>query len=290
MPHLIHQSDQEKLHSSSQDSVIAIKENTDKVKETNSAIKSLISVAKDNSTTIGGFKMVEKAIERNQKMVESLKDDIDNPEVVVRKLEEIKSAALVTNRILKGLNKAEFPIDFPSEIKLSLPGVTMVKGDKGDRGDKGEQGDKGDIGPKGDKGDIGEQGNVGEKGDKGDVGEQGSPDTPDEIIEKINNSKLKIDPKQVKGLIEILRFVDEYGRNPITSYSSGGGANGKPLEEIATTSTVDGTNTIFAFPKKPTYLVSDGVWYKENNGWTWDGTNIQATLSIAPTYLVFGIA
>lgn len=60
------------------------------------------------------------------------------------------------------------------------------------------------------------------------------------------------------------------------------------LTLLAATGTVDGINTAFTFTTKPTYIVSDGAWYTENNGWTWSGST--ATMSVPPQSVIWGFA
>jgi len=74
----------------------------------------------------------------------------------------------------------------------SLPaGKQGDPGPQGEKGDTGSQGAKGDTGPQGVKGDTGPQGVKGDKGDtgaqgpKGDQGDQGSPDTPQQVLDKL---------------------------------------------------------------------------------------------------------
>ena len=71
--------------------------------------------------------------------------------------------------------------------------------------------------------------------------------------------------------------------------NSGGGV----FQELAATGTVNGINTAFTFTQEPSYIVSDGAWYKplDNNGgvqWSWSGST--ATMVIPPTNAIFGIA
>ena len=112
----------------------------------------------------------------------------------------------------------------PEVQKVELMGAEIItikgkKGDKGDNGDKGDEGDKGDsikgdkgddstvCGPKGDKGDKGDdsivcgpQGDKGDKGDNGENGENGSPDTPQEIISKLQGVREEwLDINAIKG-------------------------------------------------------------------------------------------
>jgi hypothetical protein len=102
-----------------------------------------------------------------------------------------------------------------------------IKGDKGDtgeqgiQGEKGEKGDKGDRGEKGDRGITGEKGEKGEKGDKGEdgkagkagtKGKDGSPDTAEQIADKINTLSKKIDFKVIKNFPD---FAKNNGGNGI---------------------------------------------------------------------------
>lgn len=84
----------------------------------------------------------------------------------------------------------------------------------------------GEPGKKGDsvKGDPGEKGDIG-KSIKGDPGQNGSPDTPDEVVEKVNSAKKKIEPERIKGLSTALRLIDDYGKNPMGNVVGGAGAN-----------------------------------------------------------------
>ena len=179
-------------------------------------------------------------------------------------------------------------------IPPAIPGKDGKEGIQGPRGEQGLQGEQGEKGDSGVQGGNGEKGERGEKGEKGEQGAQGQPSTeytPDEFVALINSATTKIDPQAIRGLTNILKFIEEYGsnNNPMGAYASGG-SNDKGLKELSTTDAVDGTRVTFSFSQKPTYIVSDGVWYKENSGWTWDGTAVQATLSIPPSYLIFAIA
>lgn len=65
------------------------------------------------------------------------------------------------------------------------------------------------------------------------------------------------------------------------------------LTELTATGTVNGVNTAFVFASQPTYIVSDGVWYKttDNNGatqWSWDSGTTTATMIVPPTYSIYG--
>lgn len=77
------------------------------------------------------------------------------------------------------------------------------------------------------------------------------------------------------------------------SASQQGGINvtipgGSGLTELEATGSVDSVNTMFVFVSKPKYIVSDGAWYKENIGWTWDESSLTATMEIAPNDAIWG--
>lgn len=57
---------------------------------------------------------------------------------------------------------------------------------------------------------------------------------------------------------------------------------------LVATGTVDGSNTSFTFLEKPTYIVSDGAWYRENVGWSWNAGTLTATMFIAPNNDIWG--
>lgn len=139
-------------------------------------------------------------------------------------------------------------------LSLSESFFSMVRGEKGDQGDEGIQGEvgpQGDVGPQGEigergpqgiqglvgpKGDRGPQGNMGPqgrtgiqglKGDNGLDGNDGSPDTPDQIIEKVNKSTKLIDRSRVAGINDLLskgggsqnRKITLNSVDPLTRYT-----------------------------------------------------------------------
>lgn len=133
-------------------------------------------------------------------------------------------------------------------------------------------------------------------------GIDGSPDTPDQVIEKVHASNKLIEPSKIRGLINVINEVARYGTNPqgqnvgggnplvlksngarisdyITdlnvtgaggtlTYSNNGVATlnltggGGGFTELAATGTCDGINAVFTFTSVPSYIVSDGVWLK----------------------------
>src|SRR3990167_7319512 len=78
-------------------------------------------------------------------------------------------------------------------------------------GPKGEKGERGEIGPMGIAGRDGKDSTVpGPKGDKGDAGKDGSPDTADDIRNKLEllEGDDRLDIKAVKGADELERRLD----------------------------------------------------------------------------------
>lgn len=71
----------------------------------------------------------------------------------------------------------------------------------------------------------------------------------------------------------------------LAKWKNGAGSGGG-LTELTATGTVDGANTAFTFVSEPTYIVSDGVWYKKNKGWTWSVST--ATMTIPPNDAIWG--
>jgi hypothetical protein len=69
---------------------------------------------------------------------------------------------------------------------------------------------------------------------------------------------------------------------------------GGGVVELTATGTVDGSNQVFTFVEKPSYIVSDHAWYKETNStgttnWSWNAGTMEATMTIPPTEDLFGI-
>jgi len=85
--------------------------------------------------------------------------------------------------------------------------------------------------------------------------------------------------------IRMLRVNPVTGRLLVSGTGSGG------LTEITFTGTVNGLNTVFTVASQPTYVVSDGAWYKatDNNGvtqWTYNAGTV--TMVIPPTSSIYG--
>lgn len=213
------------------------------IQQTTEAVKNLEKTVKDKSIEADGFASIIKAVNRTSENIAILKEAVGHPEDIVRKLEEVKSAGLITNKLLKDISKKEMPVpkdfpdfpDFPTKIKVEIEGAELVtikggkgeKGDKGDKGDtiKGDKGEKGDAGAKGiksEKGDRGERGITGKDGLPaiGADGQDGSPDTPEQIVEKLLSLKGK-KKLSFKALKDVPNFTTGDTMNQV-GYASGG--------------------------------------------------------------------
>ncbi len=139
------------------------------------------------------YQLHKKGYEDVTEAIKSLKE-VEKPEVQkVELVAEQDDMAVAFFSMLKG--KKGDKGDKGDSIKgdKGEQGIQGIKGDKGDKGDKGEKGDS----IKGDKGDKGEQGLKGEKGEKGN---NGSPDTAENIADKLLTIKKEWLPiEAIKG-------------------------------------------------------------------------------------------
>jgi len=118
------------------------------------------------------------------------------------------------------------------KMTMELPGVELVtvKGEQGEKGETGDRGEKGDKGEKGDQGIQGERGASGytpikgvdyfdgAKGEQGEPGislpgKDGSPDTGEQIVEKIN--ALEIEPDKQIDFSHIKGFKQEVQKQTV---------------------------------------------------------------------------
>lgn len=91
----------------------------------------------------------------------------------------------------------------------------------------------------------------------------------------------------VDGQTPVLLWADPTTHRLLVDSTGGGG-----ITELTATGTVNGVNAVFTFTQTPSYIVSDGAWYKklDNNGNVqWSGTTT-VTMTIPPTSAIFGIA
>lgn len=159
---------------------------------------------------------------------------------------------------------------------------------------------------------------------------QGSPDTGEEIINKINNDdSVKINIDKVDGIEELKKefsgkgvhfgnkavylFIDGVKKGLLNSFNIKAGTNvtighsvvngldtltfnstgGSGFTELPATGTVNGSNTVFTFTQVPTYIVVDGVWLKatdSNGGVQWSNVSTTITMVSAPNNSIYGVA
>lgn len=87
---------------------------------------------------------------------------------------------------------------------------------------------------------------------------------------------------------EILFWDDSASAYSLLSIGSGLQIVGTVLSAIGTgggytllaptSGAVNSVNTLFPFSQQPLFVVSDGVWYRVNKGWTWTGSAVQLTI------------
>lgn len=211
---LIHQTPAEKLANNSASTISAIQQNTTEV------IKALKANTPDNT------ELIEKLQENKQK------------------LDEVKSASLITNQQGKKSNEllekiAERKESAVVSLDTGDAEIITITGDKGEAGPAGKDGKDGMDGRDGVDGLDGQDGVAptvaeimrhvrvpkdgehGRDGIDGRDGKDGSPDDPDTIVDIVNKSTKQIDHNKVKGLAEMKMAVDRYGTNP--QGVSGGG-------------------------------------------------------------------
>ena len=111
----------------------------------------------------------------------------------------------------------------------------------------------------------------------------------DEILKRDQNSAIVLGgvTDDANQYIRMLRV------DPITNrlLCSGAGGGGGGLSEITFIGAVNGANTSFTVGATPTYVVSDGVWYKatDNNGVVqWSQTSNTITMTLPPTSSIYG--
>jgi len=119
--------------------------------------------------------------------------------------------------------------------------------------DRGEKGDIGSIGPKGERGEVGEDGLDGRNGidgKDGRDGKDGSPDTSEQIRDKIHSltgeNRVSIDA--IKGVKEQLSAIDQRFNNMPRQVSIFGGRQMR-IEPFAFSG--DDVTTAFTLPKEP---------------------------------------
>ncbi len=167
----------------------------------------------------------------------------------------------------------------------------------------------------------------GKDGKDGEKGKDGSPDTPTQVRDKLKglSGDERLDISAIKGLEKGANIMDKSiqligggrgiqlkvngvkkglvktinliaGTNITITHTIANGRNdllfdavgGAGFTTLPATGTVNGINIDFIFTEKPTYIISDGAWYKENKGWSWNGGTLTATLTIPPNNDIYG--
>ena len=307
MKNLIHQTPDERLAQSSQSSLSALDTNTKKVVENTDAIRQLHSLVKDKSIEIEGFTGVIKTLKRTKESNES------QSEKVAEKIEQVKSANLVANKLLKDIRdkKIPEPKEFPKEMEVTIKGIKVItfKGDDGKTPKKGvdyytpnevEQIKKEITPKKGTDYNDGEAGKTPKKGVdyftekeivqfKKEVtpkkgidyrdGEDGY--TPKKNVDYFDGKDAEpVDEKKLEKKIikEVLKKIPDITQDTMNQYGIAVGGGGRSGWQVTTPlGTVDGSNTTFTVERSPIYVVADGIAYFEGAGYTYSGGTITMT-------------
>jgi hypothetical protein len=273
----IHQSPEEQLAISSQNALT-------KHDETRQAIQHLHQTLANRPTGISEIKEISSVLERN---IANLMDVVEHPESLIRKVDEVKSANLITNKELR-------KIALNTEKERNGQGIEIIRvvgpqGEHGEKGERGEKGDKGDfvIGPVGPKGDdsivpgpVGPQGIQGIKGDQGPKGSDGlngrdadiAELKPEEIVEKVETLPFHFDYYKLRNLPELY----DPSKSPV---GIGGGANA--LKIVNNGVSVTDYVTTLDFSGSATYSNNGKVTI--SGGGVTSVSNVDGTLTISPT-------
>ena len=203
-------------------------------------------------------------------------------------------------------------------------GLIGLKGDTGPAGAdsivQGPQGIQGEQGIAGLEGKVGKNGRDGIDGIDGDNAEVDIEHIIKEVIQRL--PKPRKQEKQISKeeiLKEVLKQIPDFKPTfpklagtgflrEISDVNTTGLINGQVLiwnsatnkwipgtpaasggagfTKLSAVGVVDGSNAIFTFIQKPTYIISDHVWYQENKGWTFSG--LTATMSVPPVDDIWG--
>lgn len=144
--------------------------------------------------------------------IDALEDKFDETTAEIKTsfketVKEIKDSIPDLNKVLESVRGKDGK-------DSTIPGP---KGDKGERGEIGFQGKQGIQGLKGEKGDRGESGIDGLKGEQGEKGKDGSPDTSEQVRDKLESLKGKerLDISAIEGLEERIKAIPE---RPTTTF------------------------------------------------------------------------
>lgn len=306
----LHQTDSEKLQNSTEGLIGETAKNGTRLDELNNNVKGLHQTAQDQSGADSRATAVVNG-------VESLKSHIDNPEGVVRKLDEVKSAGLITNKLLKDMSQKPQKMELVSDSnQLASALFSILRGPQGEKGkDSSVQGPPGKDGKDGKDGKEGKSitgpkglagkdsvipgppGKDGKSvtGPPGKDGKDGSPDEPDEVVNKVHSSKLLIKAHKVEGLPGILRTVEDLGKNQQGWQNTGGAqplvwrSNGVVISQFVTeinistniTPTYDGNGRITL-----TATGGGGTTYSETPSGSINSSNVTFTTAHSITTVI----
>lgn len=260
-----------------------------------------------------------------QKRAKRVANVVQNGELAI--LEEIFNLEETLQGAIQEIGE-KYPHNM-EEILASMQGDDGEDGGQGPQGDDGEDGEQGEMGPAGRDGVNGTNGrdgrdgrdgldgNNGLAGPAGTDGRDGSPDTAEQVVEKVNISRVKIAASQVAGLDDIFRNVRENQvAVPVTTAFYNGlraknltivgatavqngdtvlvtpaSTSGGTFAVMQPTGAVNGSNTAFTFTSAPSVIVVDQgrTMQKVSSDGTinWTGTT-NVTLTLAPNYDIFG--
>ena len=112
------------------------------------------------------------------------------------------------------------------------------------------------------------------------TGPAGSPDKPDDVVEKVNNATKKVLQESVENLPETIAELKNTIRTRARQIGGGGGT----VTYKTPSGAVNGTNDAFTVTSKPIHIVSDGIVYFENNGYTLAG--LAVTMTVPPSQYI----
>ena len=216
-------------------------------------------------------------------------------------IEEVKEAVL--DEVMEELEKmfedfANGDFSAFSALRENLMGDQGPKGDKGDEGKPGGQGAPGLMGKDGNPGRDANKAEIisevlmqipdPKPGIDGQDGTSGSPDTGEQIVNKVNDlpieSVKQIDVEHIKNITQLIkRYVKEM-TSQLGEVAGGGGIT---LE--TPTGTVNSVNTVFYVVNLPKYLIIDGIAKFETTHYTLTGSRIDIIDGSPPTQFIRAI-
>ena len=206
--------------------------------------------------------------------------------------------------VLKKLIEIEDKIeDFKEELQI-IPLKNGLDGDKGDKGDKGDPGRDGRDGRDGEDGKDGKDGRDGKDGMMGTIDEATIGYLEDKIkeieIRQVTSPQGRTGwgahPLTVKDgstTIDKNARIINFGNNLTVSRASdgtitvNGSAGGGGVTVETPTGTVNASNTSFTVSAEPTWVVSDGITYFANAGYSYAALTI--TMDVAPSSYIRAI-